>query len=339
MQSERNYKVENIKIILIFFVVFGHLLELMGGYNLYKVIYSFHMPVFIFINGWCVIREWQPKRTILKLANAYIMLQLMYTFFNVYIINDGNMELAIQFTTPYWLLWYLMALLIYYLLVPVILSNSCAYAVCVMAGSVLIAVLAGFDTSVGYYMSLSRMLVFFPYFVCGYYVRNYTVKYHEVICNFISKGIVKIASVPILLGVIGLICNQEFVTAGALYGSYSYESGEFSFLVRLELMSIAFIWIAIFVILIPDRKIFKRVDTFPIFALHGFIVMYLRKHNPFIYSLHKNLFMAVAISVIILWLFGNKYVSCMTRFALMGQWIERWNRLPTQRTGLKREKL
>lgn len=64
-------------------------------------------------------------------------------------------------------------------------------------------------------MSLSRMLVFFPCFVCGYYVSNYTVKYHEAICNFISKGIVKIASVPILLGAIGLICNQEFVTAGA----------------------------------------------------------------------------------------------------------------------------
>lgn len=296
------------------------------------------MPMFIFINGWCVTKEWRPKRTILKLVNSYIILQLMYIFFNVYIINDGNMELDIQFTTPYWLLWYLMALLIYYLLVPVILSNSYAYAVCVMAGAVLIAVLAGFDTSVGYYMSLSRTLVFFPYFACGYYVRNYTVKYPEAICNFISKGIVKIASVPILLGIIGLICYQEFVTAGALYGSYSYESGEFSFLVRVELMGIAFIWVVIFWILIPDRKIFKRVDTFPIFALHGFIVMYLRKHNPFIYSVPKNLFMAAAISVMILMLFGNKYVSRIVRLVLMGQWIERgWNRLFIPQNGLNRK--
>lgn len=67
--------------------------------------------------------------------------------------------------------------------------------------------------------------------------------------------------------------------------------------------------------------------------------MYLRKHNPFIYSLPKNLFRAAAISVMILLLFGNKYVSCMTRLVLMGQWMERWNRLLTQRTGLKREKL
>lgn len=39
MQSERNYKVENIKIILIFFVVFGHLLELMGGGIIYIRLY------------------------------------------------------------------------------------------------------------------------------------------------------------------------------------------------------------------------------------------------------------------------------------------------------------
>ena len=321
--AERNYRVENIKIILIFFVIFGHLLEsIREGDNLYKVIYSFHMPVFIFINGWCVTKRSELKRTILRLAYSYVLLQLLYTFFNVHIINSGSVELSIQFTTPYWLLWYLMTLLIYYLFVPVISTNNFIFAFSIVAGSILLAVMAGFDTSVGYYMSLSRTIVFFPYFVCGYYVRNQTMKYSEVVCNFFEKRIVKAAGVFLLFGVSVLVYKEEIITTGALYGSYSYESGEFSFMVRLGLMCIAFIWIFLFFLLIPDRKIFERADTFPIYALHGFIVLYLRKYSPFIYSFSVNLLIAALISVVSIVLLGNKYMSCMTRFVLRGEWIE-----------------
>ena len=52
--NERNYRIDNIRFILIFLVVFGHLLGIMTGSKadlLYRFIYSFHMPVFIFITG------------------------------------------------------------------------------------------------------------------------------------------------------------------------------------------------------------------------------------------------------------------------------------------------
>ena len=51
--AERDYQFDNIRLLLIFFVVFGHLLESFAiGSLLYRFIYSFHMPVFIFINGY-----------------------------------------------------------------------------------------------------------------------------------------------------------------------------------------------------------------------------------------------------------------------------------------------
>lgn len=46
---------DNIKCLLIFLVVFGHMLEPQtgGGVNfIYLNIYSFHMPAFIFVSGW-----------------------------------------------------------------------------------------------------------------------------------------------------------------------------------------------------------------------------------------------------------------------------------------------
>lgn len=59
---ERNGQIENLKVILIFCVIFGHLLEpLEGGYGLYKIIYSFHMPMFLFLNGWLAPRNYAYK--------------------------------------------------------------------------------------------------------------------------------------------------------------------------------------------------------------------------------------------------------------------------------------
>lgn len=53
--SRRDARFDNLKGILIFLVVFGHLLELVGGPAaawLYRLIYSFHMPAFVFCSGW-----------------------------------------------------------------------------------------------------------------------------------------------------------------------------------------------------------------------------------------------------------------------------------------------
>ena len=51
----RKYRFDNIKFILITLVVFGHFLELIDGQtanNLYRIIYLFHIPAFIFITGY-----------------------------------------------------------------------------------------------------------------------------------------------------------------------------------------------------------------------------------------------------------------------------------------------
>lgn len=54
-EKQRLYGFDNIKFILIFLVVLGHLLEISSPFAgkdmLYKIIYSCHMPVFIFISG------------------------------------------------------------------------------------------------------------------------------------------------------------------------------------------------------------------------------------------------------------------------------------------------
>lgn len=328
MIYERNNQIENIKIILMFCVIFGHLLEsVTGGYNLYKVIYSFHMPMFLFINGWLAPYNYVSKRTMFKLIYPYILFQILYQMFNIYVINEESVEFSIQFGTPYWLLWYLLSLIFYYLLIPIIATENRKYAGVVLVGTVILAILIGFDDSIGYYMSLSRTFTFLPFFVFGYYVGHNVFETNNVIRSIRINKIVKVLFF-ILAFMICVVAYKQNLNAGALYGSVSYHQGEFLWYIRLEMIVIAFLWSGIFMVLVPDRKIFERVDTFPIYVMHGFVVLYLRKHNPFIYSLSINLLIAALISIAVIMLFGNKYMSSAARRIFRGEWIVKiWDRI------------
>ena len=53
--TKREYRFDNAKFILILLVVFGHILEhFQGRYvpGIYRTVYLFHMPMFIFISGY-----------------------------------------------------------------------------------------------------------------------------------------------------------------------------------------------------------------------------------------------------------------------------------------------
>ncbi len=51
----RDFHFDNIKAVLIFLVVLGHVFRNLGAngdeYLVYKIIYSFHMPALLFISG------------------------------------------------------------------------------------------------------------------------------------------------------------------------------------------------------------------------------------------------------------------------------------------------
>lgn len=187
--------------------------------------------------------------------------------------------------------------------------------------------MVGFDNTIGYYMSLSRAFVFFPFFTYGYYLGHNVFQVYAGINNMkINKQKISIVGKIVCILCIFVICRIMYtqnLNGAALYGSVSYEYGESQWFVRLEMLAVAFVWIMVFMTMIPNRKLFIQIDTFPIYVLHGFIVLYLRKSNLFTHSLPINLLIAAIIDVAIILLFGNKYVSRVVRFIFRGDWIER----------------
>ena len=166
----RDHQFDNIRLILIFFVIFGHLIEYFSaGGILYRWIYSFHMPVFIFVSGY--FAKFDPKKIVCNILVPYVLLQILYTAFDRLLY--GNAPFRLQFTTPYWLLWYLLSLFCYYLLLPLIDTDRAAVQLFVFLACVALALLSGFGQGFGYFLSLSRTFVFLPFFVGGFYLKKH----------------------------------------------------------------------------------------------------------------------------------------------------------------------
>lgn len=311
----RNYKMDNIRFFLMFLVVFGHLLELFQGkYRdiIYIVIYTFHMPAFIFLSGY--FARFNPKKILHHLVLPYLFFQILYLTFDYYVMSNREQTFVLQFTTPYWLLWYLLVMILYYLLIPVQKTDSKKTAFVIMAMFVLFSVLVGFDNTIGYYMSLSRMLVFFPFFAWGYYAsdlfRKDTAKIHDSIKRY--KVVITILLMSVVIILWYLVCKFN-VSPAALYGSYSYMASGSSAKIRVLIGLCAVLVIIILLTVVPNKKLFLLSsigqNTMPIYLFHGFLQRLISKYSVFHYSQMTNLFIAIAMTFLILIFLGNRFIG------------------------------
>lgn len=322
----RNYQIDNIRFILIFLVVFGHLLELIGGdigNYLYKMIYLFHMPAFMFITGY--FAYFSQKKIIFHLMFPYIIFQILYLAFQALVI-EGETTVVFQFTTPYWLLWYLLMTIFCYLLIPFIQSDNIKYQISMLTGSIILSLCANYDSTIGYYMSLSRFFTFLPYFISGYYISHY----HLFENPKRRKGVLRLYQLLSLTGVtLSLIYIRKVdFPVGILYGSGSYEALSYTPFMKLILLIFGFSWIALLMITVspPPKKLFAistfGKNTFPIFLMHGFIIKLVGKYGLFKYSLKQNLILAAMLSFMIVTAFGNIWTNRLFNNIFTEKWID-----------------
>lgn len=319
----REYQYDNLRFLLIALVVLGHLLEIAGAFphreTLYAVIYSFHMPAFLFLSG--MFARFDRAKWIFGMALPYLALQWFYTAF---VEKLGDPYVHVQFSRPYWILWYLFVLAIYTLLLPVYDAPSPAGRWMMIAASVALALLAGFDKSIDYQWSASRILAFQPWFLLGYYFRRadgLRARWHGL-----GRKVRGAA-----LGLAALCCValewwmlRRGVTAKMMLGAYGYEDLGYSWQLRgLVMCCAASVLFLLFAGLVPHLK--RKIplvttfgqNTLSIYLLQGIFFHLLRLKYPWLLA---SPWQVLLVWVGLLLLLGNPVVGRCTNFLLGGGW-------------------
>ena len=177
----REYFYDNAKFILIFLVVLGHAIspysemrDLTMHYPflfLWRMINTLHMPCFIFISGFLAKKYIGADGSInVQRPFTYIVYYLAAQFtvgaFEVMVLGNSVSKSVLS---PRSSLWFLVCLIWWYLLLPVIDKIDPKVMLPV---AIVFALLIGYDDKVSNLMAISRMIVHFPFFLTGYYISS-----------------------------------------------------------------------------------------------------------------------------------------------------------------------
>ncbi|MFA8437273.1 MAG: acyltransferase family protein [Marinifilaceae bacterium] len=251
----RNSLLDNAKFLMIFFVVFGHLIEPFIKQNvvfetIYKIIYSFHMPVFIIISG--ILTKQTPRiGREKKLIQSILVPLIVFTF--LYETSDlilkGAPSHYIRSFSPYWILWFLLSLFCWRMVAPFFIKLR--YPV---LASIIISMIAGYFDSIGCFLSLSRTLYFFPFFLIGFLFTP-EIFSHKKLVSIPKVVLVSVLILNILFFILFPDINHRW-----LYGSCSYTClgavGWTASLIRFGFLVLSFISSVAILLLIPNRKMF-----------------------------------------------------------------------------------
>lgn len=169
MLDGRSCYIDNIRFVLIFLVVFAHFIQYANVFKtLFKFIYLFHMPAFIFISGYFS----KPERSAQKNLGLFSLYSICFTIF--FLAGTFILGKTLKFTllnpNSFIGLWYLLSLCMWNLLLPFFIQMKPSVAIFL---TFLIGLLVGLDNSIGTFLSLSRVFVFFPFYILGYYAHQY----------------------------------------------------------------------------------------------------------------------------------------------------------------------
>ncbi|WP_051759338.1 acyltransferase family protein [Herbidospora cretacea] len=165
-KKPRSHHLDNVKFVLIALVISSHALRDTVGANPankagYIWAFAFHMPLFVMISGYLSRNFWDSRGKVNKLVDTilipYVVVEVGYALLRWGL--GGKWSLTI--TDPAWLNWYLVALLLWRVTVPVWKRVRWPFTV-----AVLVYLLSGFS-QLEQDFSMDRFFGLLPFFVLG----------------------------------------------------------------------------------------------------------------------------------------------------------------------------
>lgn len=316
--QERNYRFDNLKGVLIFVIVFVHIIQLFDTsienntilFSVYTLLFSFAMPTFCFISGFFTKTIKTGEKWGRKLVSSTLIPFLIFHFIYWAIFSRNITSLF----TPQYALWYLLSLFYWRLLVVPVSRIKFSF-IFVICASLLIGV-----TSADKLLSIQRTISFFPFFIAGVLAQRLELKKSWL------KKIARVLPWICLLITISLsIIFSVFLKINLIRAmNYFYSSSGFRTLEGLGLRAIAlllgFCGICWTISFIPNKKTFLSLlgkRSIMIYVLHPYIIQGLKYLNIQVFSqTFLSLLVAFAIAVVACVLFGNQYIEKLYNFCL-----------------------
>ncbi|WP_063784220.1 acyltransferase family protein [Streptomyces sp. SBT349] len=237
---------------------------------LYMTVYTFHMPAFIVIAGYFSRGfDGSPRRVarlVTGVAVPYVVFQLAYVFWMRGLEDDP--DTYIPLFEPKWLMWFLLALLIWRLTVPVWQAVRWPLPL-----SLAIAAAASASPSLGNDLQLQRVLQFLPFFVLGLVLRPE----HFALAR---RRAVRLLALPVFTGaaLVAYLVAPRMEYQWLYHRDAAQELGEAwwaGMAMTLALFCCAVVLTVCFFALVPGRRTWFTVlgaGTISGYLLHGFLI-------------------------------------------------------------------
>ena len=284
---------DNLKFLLIIFVVIGHYTQQFRADNetlqrIYVFIYSFHMPIFIFVTGLFSKKAVDEKN--IKKALPYLTCFFATTLILFITKTLLGWAPVFELFSPSGISWYLMSMFFMFLITMLIKDYKPQY---IFVLSLIIGVMCGFvQTENPDFFTWMRTLTFYPFFCLGY------ISDREKIEKATNKISIKITAVIFFVAIYLLIyfypkqankisrlntARHTFSELGR-FAPYGWE-------LRLLTYAISFAAIFLLISLIPRKRIkgFTSLGerTLGIYMFH-YVIVYIAVYVLKIQNIFKS---------------------------------------------------
>ncbi|TFC86463.1 fucose 4-O-acetylase [Cryobacterium sinapicolor] len=280
---------DNARWIAITLVVLGHaILKLIAesdvAYEFYLFVYAFHVPLFVAVSGYFArsgpLGTRQLHRLVTDIVLPYVVFETIWTLAR-WLLGG---EFRLDYSTPSWTLWFLIALLIWRLALPFLVLLRHPLLI-----SVVISVGAGYSESIDSTFAISRTLGLLPFFVFGWQLRQWKLTDRWLGLNTAGVWRWRIGAITLFTALLGLIVAnidalrvaqvRQFLLYDKAYPAFGYDE-LWAGGIRLGLILLAFALVVAFLVLIPRRRTWFTTygaATMYIYLLHSFVLFPLRE--------------------------------------------------------------
>ncbi len=277
-----------LKAILIYAVVFAHLIACYYPNDVFGVmlsfIYTFHMPLFVFSTG--VFGKFSLRRFFGALL-VYVVFSGLRIGLNVAVGAEPNnmpfIDVLNKFIHPQYTLWYMLAYSVW-LLTTLFIKKVKIWHILL---SFAISLGLGFAPFINTFLSASRIFYFLPFFMIGRYVRQNKDKFFEILSKAQNLTTKLICAFTLVFVIVFFVLTKDVLDYSWLFGNSPYQDNKTGLLLRFAGFSISIISSLALVLILPYKTEGGYKTKFMVKTES--LVEYVGKNTLSVYLLHTFL--------------------------------------------------